>query len=554
MEGAIHTASELFETSDESHGMLMIDATNAFNSINRVSLLWNVRVLWPRASRFIFNTYRGWAPLVVRGSRDVLFSRQGDPLSMFLCAIATLPLIEQTQLNSIKQLWYADDASAIGSLPSFLLWFKKLQRVGPSFGYFPEPSKCSFIVKVSMVDHASSMFEGTGVKVVTSCRFLGGVIGDHSGKVSFVMQKVREWSHSVQLLASVSKQQPQAAFIGFIKSLQLEWTFLQRVVSDCSSLLIDIEDTIISDFIPSLFGHDCNSLDRQLFSLPLRMGGLGILIPSSDSTLLFDTFRSATHVLRVAITESLPSTLQTMTARSYKLGLTTYISAKKNRDKQLLSSLLDQCDPVRQRSLLRHQKSLSCWLNVLPVQRDRFNLSAVDFCDSLCLRYMKPLLNLPASCDGCGAPFTTSHALDCRKGGLIIQRHNEIRDLLFDLISLVWSHQVKEPIVNEDTSCALVADIAARGVWQPQVTTLFDIRVFSDAPSYLQKPTITVLKSAEREKKLKYNSDCERRHASFTPLCVTIDGVLTPEMAQFVKHLATRLSLKWDLNYSTVLY
>ena len=82
---------------------------------------------------------------------------------------------------------------------------------------------------------------------------------------------------------------------------------------------------------------------------------------------------------------------------------------------------------------------------------------------------------------------------------------------MFDLISLVWSHPIKEPIVNEDTSCALVADIAARGVWQPQVTTtLFDIRVVdSDAPSYLQKPPITVLKSAEREKKLKYNSDCE---------------------------------------------
>ena len=332
MEGAIHTASELFETSDESHGMLVIDATNAFNSINRVSLLWNVRVLWPRASRFIFNTYRGWAPLVVRGSEDVLFSRegiiQGDPLSMFLYAIATLPLIEQTQLNSIKQLWYADDASALGSLPLLLLWFEKLQRVGPSFGYFPEPSKCSVIVKESMVDHASSMFEGTGVKVVTSCRFLGGVIGDHSGKVSFVMQKVREWSHSVQLLASVSKKQPQAAFIAFTKSLQLEWTFLQRVVSDCGSLLTDIEDTIISDFIPSLFGHDCNSLDRQLFSLPLRMGGLvfsflPLILPCS---LILPGLPPMSYVQ--PLLSLFHSTLQTMTVRSYKPGLTILVLRK----------------------------------------------------------------------------------------------------------------------------------------------------------------------------------------------------------------------------------
>ena len=45
---------------------------------------------------------------------------------------------------------------------------------------------------------------------------------------------------------------------------------------------------------------------------------------------------------------------------------------------------------------------------------------------------------LSTDCDGCGAPFTTSHALDCMKGGLIVQRHNEIRDLLFDLLSIVY--------------------------------------------------------------------------------------------------------------------
>ena len=134
----------------------------------------------------------------------------------------------------------------------------------------------------------------------------------------------------------------------------------------------------------------------------------------------------------------------------------------------MLLVLLDQCDPVHQRSLIRHQGSLSGWLTVLPVQKDHFNLTAVEFRDALCLRYLKPLLNLPIDCDGCGAPFTTSHALDCKKGGLIVQRQNEIHDLLFDLISIAWSHTTKEPIVQEgdfeshhDT---LVADISARGV------------------------------------------------------------------------------------------
>ena len=41
IEGAIHTARDMF--SDDDTGMLVMDAKNAFNSINRLSLLWNVR-------------------------------------------------------------------------------------------------------------------------------------------------------------------------------------------------------------------------------------------------------------------------------------------------------------------------------------------------------------------------------------------------------------------------------------------------------------------------------------------------------------------------------
>ena len=59
VKGAIHAVSDLFAENDNDFGVLTLDARNAFNSINRIAMLWNVRILWPRASRFIFNTYRG---------------------------------------------------------------------------------------------------------------------------------------------------------------------------------------------------------------------------------------------------------------------------------------------------------------------------------------------------------------------------------------------------------------------------------------------------------------------------------------------------------------
>ena len=92
---------------------------------------------------------------------------------------------------------------------------------------------------------------------------------------------------------------------------------------------------------------------------------------------------------------------------------------------------------------------LSGWLTVLPMSQDHFDLIAQQFRDALALRYRKPLLNVPSNCDGCGSPFSLDHALICRKGGLIIQQHNEVRDVVGDLAALVWSRVVSEPVVRK---------------------------------------------------------------------------------------------------------
>ena len=56
---------------------------------------------------------------------------------------------------------------------------------------------------------------------------------------------------------------------------------------------------------------------------------------------------------------------------------------------------------------------------------------------------------MPSSCDGCGSAFSLSHALDCRKGGLVTQRHNEVQDALGDLAALAHKDVICEPVVRE---------------------------------------------------------------------------------------------------------
>ena len=76
----------------------------------------------------------------------------------------------------------------------------------------------------------------------------------------------------------------------------------------------------------------------------------------------------------------------------------------------------------------------------------------------------------------------------------------------------------------------MVGDLRICGVWQPQADTVFDVRVVDmDVPSYRSKSPETVLRSTEVEKKKKYTTACVTCHASFTPLCFSVDSMLGAE-------------------------
>ena len=55
-----------------------------------------------------------------------------------------------------------------------------------------------------------------------------------------------------------------------------------------------------------------------------------------------------------------------------------------------------------------------------------FDQSKRKFRDAPRLRYDWPIPHSPSVCV-CGCSFTVDHAMICQRGGLVIQRHNEIR-------------------------------------------------------------------------------------------------------------------------------
>ncbi|KAF6209915.1 hypothetical protein GE061_015669 [Apolygus lucorum] len=286
VEGAVHAMSTIFEqkaTGSSNWGFLMVDANNAFNTINRKLALWQVRVYWPRCARFIYNTYRGYAELVIRGEQESLLSkegvRQGDPLSMLVYSLATVPLINELETSEVTQCWYADDSSAQGSLQSLKSWWDKLNQVGPGYGYFPQGRKTSLVVHPAEVEEAQGVFCGTGITVVTGHRFLGGYVGQPEGKQQFVEAKVQDWVQQVEKLSEAGVHQPQAAHAVFCKSAQFRWQYLQRVIASREEEYYPLKSVIRGKFIPAIVGGVVTDDEAEIFSLPVNKGGMAVTDP-----------------------------------------------------------------------------------------------------------------------------------------------------------------------------------------------------------------------------------------------------------------------------------
>ena len=193
------------------------------------------------------------------------------------------------------------------------------------------------------------------------------------------------------------------------------------------------------------------------------------------------------------------------------------------------------------------QKGTSSWLNVLPLEDHGFTLTKGEFRDELALRYNKTLRSLPSNCP-CGQKFNVTHALNCKKGGFMIMRHNNIRDFEANLLRIVHNDVEVEPQLQqvdneqfnglkEDNArpdirakgvwrnaqrcmekCSKVYGKTHKGVWRNAQNAYFDVRVVN-SDSQKNIPVEKILSKHEQDKKRNYNRRIINvEDVTFTPL------------------------------------
>ena len=327
-------------------------------------------------------------------------------------------------------------------------------------------------------------------------------------------------------------------------------------------ILEPLESAIKDVLIHTIADRHLKEEERKLLALPVRLGGLGL---SNPVELAPEEYEASVTVTKPLVQRIVNQDHHAPDPNEISSAKCTAMAKKREnlrQNEEIVKGMLTAIQlKVKEQS---SEKGASSWLTVIPLKELGYDLNKGEFRDALKLRYNWEFSDIPHRCV-CGNSFDANHAMICRNGGLVIQRHNEIRDLEAALLGTVCKDVLIEPplqditgeILNDGANKSKDArlDIMARGFWERQRSAFFDVRVFHpNAECYRDKTIQQVYKQHEAEKKRKYATRIlEVEQGTFTPLIFSSTGGMSPECQMYHKRLAELVSVKKEETYSNTM-
>ena len=557
---------------DQCEAVILIDAENAFNRLNRQAALKNIKQICPNLHQFLDNSYKNPAKLFLEDGSHILSEEgvtQGDPAAMAKYAIASKPLIKNLSDTNpeVKQVWYADDGTGAGKIAHLRPYWDSLCKQGPSFGYFPKASKSVVIIKdPSLLDHAKEAFAGVDIEITCDGqRHLGAAIGTLAFREQFVKRKVEKWVKDVEKLALFAEDEPQAALTAFTKGISCRWIYLQRTIPNTADYFRPLEHAIRHKLIPSLLGREISDTERRMFALPHRYGGLAIRAPVTTAEEEFQ----ASSLITAELTRAIVNQEDDINSISHPAVKLAKDSFRKNKEEKMKRNSENICKllPESQSKYLvsAAEKGASSWLTVLPLKNLGYSLNKQEFQDAIRLRYGWTIPDMPKHC-GCGKKNSVDHSLNCHLGGYVHLRHNNIRDteakimkeVAFDVkiepgLAKVSKNMNLAPGSNIEDNAR--SDVSARGIFSSHEVTYFDVRISNpNAPSYKALSLAEVYKRNEKEKMRAYSDRIlQIEKGSFVPLVFTTTGGMGPQCVRTHKRIAELVAHKKNEKYADVM-
>ena len=193
-----------------TEGIILVDASNALNSLNRKVALHNNQIACPSFSRILINTYRISSRMIVMGSAKIQSTEgttQGDNLAMPFYAIATVQIQQLLPIfvSDVKQVCLSDGATGAGSLKSLKNWWTNIISEGGRFGYYVNEKNSWLIIKSEgFLETATNLFRDSKVNIKREGkRHLVVAIGRNEFRVKHYTEKVNEWCEDLKILSKI---------------------------------------------------------------------------------------------------------------------------------------------------------------------------------------------------------------------------------------------------------------------------------------------------------------------------------------------------------------
>ena len=574
VEAAVHAMKEIWEL-HATDGILMVDADNAFNRLNRKVALWNIQFTCPALKCVVINTYRKDASIFILGGIIIQSSEgttQGDPIAMVMYAVSLSPLAQslssEVSKQDCKQVWFADDGNGGGTLAALRAWWDALASIGPMYGYFPNAGKSVLLVKEASLEEANRVFEGTNIKVdIAGQSHLGEVIGSALFKSNYVRGRVDEWVASVDVLAKIAVSQPHAAHSVFVHRLQAKWGFLMRTVPNLSEQMQPLEDAIRMRLIPAILGKEVSALERSLLSLPAKFAGLGIKNPVEECQRAYERSKALTMPLTEVIVRQDEFFDPGSMKKIQDVILKQQHRASDQLFKEALGNLLERATPSLKTAIsLAREKGASSWAMARPLHEFGTVLHKRDFRDAVFLRYGWEPPGLSEKC-ACGAFFNVAHATTCMTGGFRIMMHNDLAEEMADRMREAGCRDVmlepdllpvdgeafKLKTANKQDDAR--SDIRVEGFWGKRRRAYFDVMVFTPfARSYSNRSLKAIYAEHEGRKNREYKERILKvEQADFTPLVFSLTGGMGPQAQAVVRRLGDLLAERQNVSKSVMM-
>ena len=278
----------------ESHPdwvLIKSDIKNAFNSVERSSMLPQVAESFPDLYPHVFQMYSGFSPLLFqKGEESYLLSsqegvHQGDPLGPILFSLTIHPLLVDLQKSHplIHTLAYLDDVFLVDPLDGVLSAFNDLRGSTSQVGLSIATNKCEIF--------------GTGKSEYKSSEpicisFVGTtVLGTPVGRPDYIESYCSDTTLGGQTLCTqiLAMNNPQCGML-LLRSCHVpRLNYLMRTVAPS---LIMSATTVHDNLTRSTFQQliKCPELNDDQWlqaTLPTRFGGFGMLSAQSTSSIAF---------------------------------------------------------------------------------------------------------------------------------------------------------------------------------------------------------------------------------------------------------------------------